>query len=191
MVLQAPLTITFCADWHRNREWLRIRNAKDNFNNLIGYHVAAFDAIILSQSVCLGFEALGFGVCYMGTTLHSMAELADFFGLPDTCLPVTSIVVGYPDEDPPKRDRLPLRAFLHEETYHTSTESEILDIFEKREINGWNRYMSYPDLKAIIEERGINSLAQFYTSEVKYDPDVFRTDSARLRLLLEEKHFLP
>lgn len=41
MILQAPLLITFCADWHRTREWFKRRGARDNFNNLLGYHVAA------------------------------------------------------------------------------------------------------------------------------------------------------
>ncbi|HEY5309550.1 MAG TPA: nitroreductase family protein, partial [Casimicrobiaceae bacterium] len=30
-VLQAPLVITFCTDWHRTREWLKKRGARDNF----------------------------------------------------------------------------------------------------------------------------------------------------------------
>jgi nitroreductase len=191
MVLQAPLVVTFCADWFRTREWLHRRGARDNFNNLIGYHVAAFDAIILSQSVCLGFEAQGLGICYMGTTLHSMTEIAEFLELPDTCLPVTTIVVGYPAEDPPKRDRLPLRAFLHDETYHRPSVAELEAIYEQREVKGWARYMAYPELKARIEALGITSLAQFYTSEAKYDPETFREDSEKLRALLEAKHFLP
>lgn len=191
MVLQAPLVITFCADWFRTRQWLQKRGARDNFNNLLGYHVAAFDAIILAQNVCLGFEAQGMGICYMGTTLHSMTEIAEFLDLPDTCVPVTSIVVGYPDEDPPKRDRLPLAAFLHDETYQHPTEEQIEKTYKEREVRGWQRYMSFPEMKAEIEARGITSLAHFYTSEIKYDPDVFREDSAKMRALLEEKHFLP
>jgi len=190
-VLQAPLVVTFCADWHRTREWLKKRGARDNFNNLLGYHVAAFDAMIVAQNVCLGFEALGIGICYMGTTLHSMGDIADFLDLPDTCVPVTTIVAGWPAEDPPKRDRLPLHAFLHDETYHRPTEAELDAIYEQREVRGWARYMAYPELKARIEEMGITSLAQFYTSKAKYDPEVFREDSVKLRALLEAKHFLP
>jgi hypothetical protein len=191
MVLEAPLVVTFCADWFRTREWLRRRGARDNFNNLIGYHVAAFDAMIVAQNVCLGFEARGLGICYMGTTLHSMGAIAAFLDLPDTCLPVTTIVVGYPNEDPAKRDRLPLAAFLHDETYHRPSEAELDAIYEQREARGWARYMAYPELKAKIEALGITSLAQFYTSTAKYDPDDFREDSATLRALLESKHFLP
>jgi nitroreductase len=191
MVLQAPLVVTFCADWFRTREWLRKRGARDNFNNLLGYHVAAFDAMIVAQNVCLGFQAHGLGICYMGTTLHSMAEIADFLDLPDTCVPVTTIVAGWPDEDPAKRDRLPLSAFLHDEKYQRPSDAELEAIYEQREVRGWARYMAEPELKARVEAIGITSLAQFYTSKAKYDPDVFREDSAKLRALLEAKHFLP
>jgi nitroreductase len=191
MVLQAPLVVTFCADWFRTRSWLRRRGARDNFNNLLGYHVAAFDAMIVAQNACLGFQAHGLGICYMGTTLHSMTEIAEFLGLPDTCVPVTTIVVGWPDEDPAKRDRLPSSALVHDERYHEPTAEELEAIYAQREVRGWARYMSDPETKARIEAMGITSLAHYYTSKVKYDPDIFREDSAKLRALLEARHFLP
>lgn len=190
MVLEAPLIVTFCADWFRTREWLKLRGARDNFDNLIGYHVAAFDAIIVAQNVCLGFEAHGLGICYMGTTLHSMEKIADFLDLPDTCVPVTTIVVGYPAEDPKKRDRLPISCFIHDEVYHRPTNVEIEEIYREREVKGWERYMAHPEIKKRIEEMGIDSLAQYYTSKAKYDPDEFRIDSENLRKFLEAKHFL-
>ena len=191
MVLQAPLVVTFCADWFRTREWLRRRGARDNFNNLLGYHVAAFDAIIVAQNVCLGFQAHGLGICYMGTTLHSMTAIAEFLELPDTCVPVTTIVVGRPAENPAKRDRLPMSALVHDERYREPTGEQIEAIYAQREIRGWQRYMSDPETKARVEAMGITSLAHYYTSKAKYDPDIFREDSAKLRALLEAKHFLP
>lgn len=190
MVLQAPLVITFCADWFRTREWLKLREARDNFNNLVGYHVAAFDTMLLAQNVCLGFEANGLGACYMGTTLYSMREIGELLELPDTCVPVTTIVVGYPDEDPPKRDRLPLGAFMHCEKYRMPTAAEIEEIYEQREVKGWKRYMDHPEIKAKIERAGIKSLAAFYTSKVKYDPDYFVETSEKIKLYLAEKGFL-
>ena len=71
------------------------------------------------------------------------------------------------------------------------TDDELDAIYARREVAGWARYMAHPELKAKIESLGITSLAQFYTSEAKYDPDAFRRDSGKLRSLLEAKHFLP
>ena len=149
MVLEAPLVMTFCADWHRTRSWLRQRGARDNFNNLLGYHVAAYDAMIVAQNVCLGFEARGLGICYMGTTLYALAELVEFLQLPETVVPVTSIVAGYPAEDPPKRDRLPgPGAGARRDLPSAPTSAEIDAIYAEREVRGWQRYMAMPELKA-------------------------------------------
>ncbi len=190
MILQAPLVMTVCADWHRTRVWLRQRGARDNFANLLGYHVAAYDAMIVAQNICLGFEARELGICYMGTTLFSLPQLVDFLQLPETVVPVTSIVVGYPAEDPAKRDRLPTGALLHDEVYRAPQPAEIDATYAEREVRGWQRYMGMPELKAQIEAEGITSLAMFYTSRIKYDPDYFGPKSAEIRALLERQGFL-
>ena len=191
MVLQAPLVVTFCADWYRTRAWLRLRGARDNFSNLLGYHVAAFDAMIVAQNVCLGFEARGYGICYLGTTLSAMDEISELLGLPETCAPVTTVVVGVPDEDPGKRDRLPTRAFLHSEAYRLPDGPELEAVYAEREVRGWARYMAIPEVRARLEASGIRSLAEFYTSEIKYDPAAFAETSRRIAAFLERKGFLP
>jgi nitroreductase len=192
MVEQAPLVLTFCADTFRTREWLARRGARLNFGNLIGWHVAAFDAIIFAQTAALALEAQGLGICYMGTTLHAMREIADFLELPSHCLPATSMVVGWPDEAPATRDRLPMAAWCHDETYRRPDGEALDDLFRDREVAGWARYRALgPEFAARMDELGITSLAQFYTSDIKYAPERFREDSDRLRALLEERGFLP
>ena len=192
MVEQAPLVVTFCADTFRTRQWLAQRGARLNFANLIGYHVAAFDAIIVAQTAALAFESHGLGICYMGTTLHSMRGIADFLELPPNCLPVTSMVVGWPAESPPQRDRLPAAAYLHDEVYQRPSSAQIDERFAAREQRGWARYRAMgPEVIRRMDELGITSLAQFYTSDMKYAPAPFERDSQALRELLEERGFLP
>ena len=191
MVLQAPLVLTFCADTLRTRRWLAHRGARLGFADLISWHVAAFDAVIVAQSVALALESRGLGICYMGTTLHSMGAIAEFLGCPETCLPVTSMVVGWPAEAPPARDRLPMSAWLHDEQYQDATPETIERDFAERERRGRERYMTLaPEMAQRWQAHGITSLAQFYTSPLKYDPDVFARDSAALRALLEARGFL-
>jgi nitroreductase len=192
MVLQAPLVLTFCADTFRTRQWLTQRGARLNFGNLLAYHVSSFDAIILSQTVALALESCGMGICYMGTTLHSMTEISDFLECPDHCVPVTSMVVGWPAEKPAQRDRLPGAAWIHNERYQRPSEDDINRSFKDREVAGWNRYRSMGDeVVRHMDELGISSLAQYYTSDMKYAPQVFERDSEKLRLLLQAKGFLP
>lgn len=190
MINQAPLLITFCADTFRTRRWLRLRGARDNFNNFEGFLVSAFDAIILSQSVALAFESQGLGICFLGTTLWRADEIADLLELPETCVPVTSLVVGYPDENPNKRDRLPLRALVHNERYQKRGDEEFLELYADREVKGWQRYRAMGgEIITEMERLGITTLAQYYTSEIKYPPEHSIEVSRRWHALLKEKGF--
>jgi len=192
MVLQAPLVLTFCADSFRTREWLAQRQARAGFADFLSWHVAAFDAIILSQTAALAFESHGLGICYMGTTLHAMGAIADYLEMPPNCLPVTSMVVGWPAEKVAQRDRLPPAAWIHDERYQRPTPADIDARFGERERRGWERYRAMgPEMVQRMQDHGVTSLAQFYTSKVKYDPDQFAQDSAALRVLLEARGFLP
>lgn len=191
MVLQAPLVMTFCADVFRTRAWFAANQARDNFANFIGWHVAVVDAIIVAQNVCLGLESRGLGICYMGTTLHAMGEIARFLELPETCLPITSLVVGYPDEAPTPRDRLPLQAYLHNERYQQPSAEELQALYAQRDQKSWERFMSIPSLKAMAEENGFTTVAQFYTCKEKYDPDEFKRDSESLLSTLKTSGYLP
>jgi nitroreductase len=191
MVLQAPLVLTFCADSHRTRQWLAQRDARPGFSDFISWHVAGYDAIILAQTTALALESHGLGICYMGTTLHSMGAIADFLECPDNCLPVTSMVVGWPDEVLARRDRLPGTAWIHEERYQRPSAADIDARFAERERSGRERYLSMgPEMAAMWAEHGITSLAQYYTSKIKYDPDRFAEDSAALEALLRARGFL-
>lgn len=191
MVEQAPLLITFCADTRRTRDWLALHRARDNFDNFQGFLVAAFDALILAQSCALGFEARGLGICYLGTTLNNAAAIAEYLELPASVFPVTSLVVGWPDEQPAPRDRLPLAAYVHEERYRRHDDAALDTLFAQRDQAGLLRYQSMgADMRARWEALGLRSLAQFYTSELKYSPEALRGCSRELLALLERQGFM-
>ncbi|MCP4427863.1 MAG: NADPH-dependent oxidoreductase [Chloroflexi bacterium] len=167
MVLEAPVLITFCADFHRMRRWLKISDAPDNFDNFMSFMVAAIDATLASQNVALAAESRGLGICYMGSTLANCDEIGRILRLPPNVVPIVGFSLGYPDENPALRDRLPLDGLVHHETYQDYTDERIAEIYEERNVKGWNRYMSAPRLRKLIEESGVKNLAQVYTV-VKY-----------------------
>ena len=167
MVLEAPLLLTFCADFNRMRQWLRISDAADNFDNFMSFMIAAIDAILVSQNVALAAESKGLGICYLGSTFSDCDQVGRILALPDNVVPVVGFTLGYPNEDPPLRDRLPLDGLVHYETYQDYDDERIAEIYRQREVNGWDRYMSYPRLRKLIIDSGVKNLAQVYT-EVKY-----------------------
>ena len=167
MVLDAPVLLTFCADFHRMRHWLRLSNAPDNFDNFMSFMIAAIDAVLVSQNAALAAEAHGLGICYMGSTLANCDQIGAILKLPANVIPVVGFSLGYPDEAPALRDRLPLAGLVHNETYQPYTDAAVEQVYQQREEAGWARYMRSPHLRQMIEESGVENLAQVYTA-VKY-----------------------
>ncbi|NIM92329.1 MAG: NADPH-dependent oxidoreductase [Anaerolineales bacterium] len=188
MVLDAPVLLTFCADFHRMRHWLRISHAPDNFDNFMSFMVAAIDAILVSQNVALAAESKGLGICYLGSTLANCNQIGKILKLPKNVVPVVGFSLGCPDEDPALRDRLPLNGLVHEETYQDYTDERISEIYIQREQLGWDRYMTFPRLRSMIEESGVENLAQVYTV-VKYTRESHQRHSKRILKYLEDQDF--
>jgi len=101
-------------------------------------------------------------------------------------------VVGWPAEAPAQRDRLPASAWIHDERYAKPTPQTVERDFAEREVRGRQRYLSFgPEMQKLWDEHGITSLAQFYTSRIKYYPDAFRGFSDEIREGLEKRGFFP
>lgn len=189
MVLEAPLLLTFCADFHRMRQWLRISHAADNFDNFISFMIAAIDAILVSQNVALAAEAEGLGICYLGSTFANCDQVGQILELPSNVVPVVGFTLGYPNEDPAPRDRLPLDGLVHHDTYQDYSDDRIREIYQERESKGWERYMSYPRLRKLIIDSGVENLAQVYT-EVKYSRRSHQEFSRKVLSYLEAQDFM-
>lgn len=189
MVLEAPILITFCADFHRMRQWLRISHAPDNFDNFMSFMIAAIDAILVSQNVALAAESEGLGICYLGSTFSNCNQVGRILELPDNVVPVVGFTIGYPNEDPAPRDRLPLDGLVHQETYQDYSDERIAEIYREREVKGWERYMSYPRLRKLIIDSGVENLAQVYT-EVKYSRRSHQEFSKKVLNYLKQQNFM-
>ena len=189
MVVDAPVFLTFCADFNRMRRWLKLKKAADNFDNFFSFLIGAIDAILVSQTVALAAESRGLGLCYLGSTLANADKISAILNLPKNVFPVTGFSLGIPDEQPALRDRLPFSGLVHWETYQDYSNQEILDIYNERDIKGWQRYMKSKWLKEQVDEKEIENLAQLYT-QVKYTRTSHQDFSRKLLTFLEEQEFM-
>jgi nitroreductase len=157
MVLEAPMLLTFCADFNRFNLWCRQRNAVPGYDNFLSFFTAAIDALIASQNAAVAAEAHGLGICYLGTTTYQADKLIGFFDLPKGVVPVTTLVVGYPAEDPELTDRLPVEAVVHYEKY-TDYSSEMIDqLYAEKE--------QLPQTARLLEENQLENLAKIFTEK--------------------------
>jgi nitroreductase len=172
MVLEAPVVLTFCSDVFRMREWIRVNNSKQSFDDLLGFLTGAVDAVIAAQTICLAAESADLGICYMGTTWWSADRLIELLALPPGVFPVTSLVLGYPAENPPLRDRLPLELIVHQGRYRRLTDAEIVAHHAERERTAWARYNANAALRERLAEAGLTRVTDFYTSKFKYSKEL-------------------
>jgi len=180
MVLEAPLVLTFCADVFRMREWIRVNDSKQSFDDFLGFLTGTVDAVIAAQTISLAAESVGLGICYMGTTWWAADEIIDLLALPKGVFPVTSLVIGYPAENPGLRDRLPLELMVHQEKYHCLSDEEIRVGHAEREEKAWARYTAIDSVRQKLAEAGITKVTDYYTSEFKYSKELHRRVSEML-----------
>lgn len=59
MVLEAPVHLTFCADFNRFTKWCKQRNADPGYDNFLSFFTGAIDALLAAQNAALAAEDMG------------------------------------------------------------------------------------------------------------------------------------
>jgi len=159
VVTEAPVLLTFCADFNRFNKWCLLGNAEPGYDNFLSFVTASIDALLVAQTVCVAAESKGLGICYLGTTTYMAHKIIEVLKLPKGVVPITTVTMGWPAEIPEQVDRLPLEAILHNEVYSDYSEEEITRFYSEKE----NR----SDSKQFIAENNKETLAQVFT-DVRY-----------------------
>ena len=181
MVKQAPVVLTFCADFNRFSRWCLLRNAEPGYDNFLSFVTAAIDALLVAQNVCVAAEDAGLGICYLGTTTYMADRIIEILEIPEGVVPVTTVTLGYPDEDPGLTDRLPLEAVVHRETYSDYSDADIEDHYREKELI--NSYQEF------VKENNKETLAQVFT-DVRYRKEDNVLFSKSLLKVLEKQGFM-
>jgi len=159
MVTEAPVVLTICADFNRTSQWARCRKADPGYDNFLSYQNACIDALLYTQTLCNLMDEEGLGYCYLGTTVYMPQLIIDALQLPQLVMPVATLTVGWPAEQPPLTDRLPLASFVHEETYHDYTPADIDTYYNNKE--------QLPENRHFVEINHKETLAQVFT-DIRY-----------------------
>jgi len=159
MIKQAPVVLTFCADFNRFNKWCNLRGAEPGYDNFLSFFTAAIDALLVAQNVCVAAEDAGLGICYLGTTTYMAGKIIDVLDLPKGVIPVTTVTLGYPDEQPELTDRLPLEAVIHYDKYSDYSDEDIDKHYQTKELITSNQ--------EFVKENNVESLAHVFT-DVRY-----------------------
>ncbi|MBP5778304.1 MAG: nitroreductase family protein [Prevotella sp.] len=182
MVTEAPVVLTICADFNRTSFWAKCRNAVPGYDNFLSYINAATDALLYTQTLCNLMDEEGLGYCYLGTTVYQPQQIIDILQLPKLVMPVATLTVGWPAEEPELSDRLPLESFVHQETYHDYMGKDIDTYYDEKE--------HLPENQQFVRINQKETLAQVFT-DIRYTKKDNEAMSRELILTLIRQGFLP
>lgn len=181
MVTGAPVMLTICADYRRTTLWAENRKAHPGYDNILSFMNAATDALLFTQTFCNLAEEEGLGTCFLGTTVYMPKMIIDTLKLPKLVMPVATITLGWPDEQPALSERLPLRSIIHQEAYEDYTPEKIDDFYEEKENLEVN--------KEFVHINNVETLAQVFT-DIRYTKKDCETLSKGLLDALKNQGFL-
>ena len=157
MAIDAPVVLTICADVNRFHKWCELRNAGTAYDNFLWFLTGTIDATIVTQNICVAAESQGLGICYLGTANYNAPEIAEFLHLPKGVVPVTTITLGYVDEQPEQTERLPLEGVVHHEVYNDYSDEDINRIYKDKEALSFS--------KDLVKTNEVENLAQVFTQK--------------------------
>ena len=181
MVKEAPVVLTICADFRRTSQWARCRQAEPGYDNFLSFINAATDALLFTQTLCNLMDEEGLGYCYLGTTVYMPTMIIDTLKLPQLVMPVATLTVGWPAEEPPLSDRLPTDSFIHSETYCDYTPQAIDTYYKDKE--------QLPENQHFVEINHKATLAQIFT-DIRYTKKDNEAMSEGLLAALKQQGFL-
>lgn len=181
VVIDAPVLITFVADFNRFSKWCLNNHAEPGFNNFQSFFTAAIDALLVAQNVCIAAESHGLGICYLGTTTYNAKEIIELLNLPSLTFPVTTVAMGYPDIIPDLTDRIPLNGVVHYESYHDYNEVQIRELYYYKE--------NLEEMKKFVADNQKETLAQVFT-DVRYKKPDNEFFSVKMLDTLKSQGFL-
>ena len=181
MVTGAPLVLTFSADYRRTTLWAEQRQATPGYDNPLSFVNSMTDALLFCQTFCNLAEEEGLGCCFLGTTVYQPQSIIDTLQLPELVFPVATITLGWPDENPPLSDRLPVSTIIHEETFHDYSAADIDKAYAYKE--------QLDENKEFVKINNKQTLAQVFT-DCRYTKADCEAMSETLLEALRKQKFL-
>lgn len=179
----AAVVVVALVDQYRMMRWLALNDAPFYNDQLANVLVPFWDATIVLQNMVIAAESLGLGTVYIGGSLGM--DMQTILGAPEYTTPAGMVCIGWPDEEPLPRPRLPLEAVVHRNSYHIPTDDEVRAHHAEKDA----RWELVPDeKKEALAARGVTNFAQMRTIG-HYTPEFTADRSAEIMANLRRGRF--
>lgn len=172
-VKEAPVFLVFCADMQRHQLACDMHDAAMLSGFTEQFLTASIDCALFAQNVLIAAESLGLGGCYIGAVRNKIAEVDELLELPDKVYPVFGMCLGYPDQNPEIKPRLPLGVVLKQHRYSDDGDRQRITEYDElvrhyyrtrtggTKDNSWSEQISdmlvkeaRPHMRAFLQSKG-------------------------------------
>ncbi len=123
-----PVFLAICADISRLGQACEKHGGKLAVNLELSM-VSMVDAALVGMSASTAAESFGLGTVMIGGIRNDPEEAAQLLGLPEGAFVLFGLCMGWPDEQPPQKPRLPEKAIIHYERYGDT--GDVLESYDR------------------------------------------------------------
>lgn len=123
--------MVFCADLKRAGNYCEEYGKPFEGDFTEHFIIATVDVALMAQSLVTAAESVGLGICYIGGIRNNPGPVSELLELPKGVYPVFGLCLGYPDQDPEIKPRLPLSVILKEESYNEEGDKESITDYDE------------------------------------------------------------
>ena len=156
--------LVFCADFYRvSIAFEKAGKTKEDFekymSNIDTLIIGSHDVGISMQNATVAAESMGLGTVDIGAIRYKSLEITKELNLPKYCIPICGLCIGYPDDDPGLKPRLPPKAMCFENKYNVENAKTGVDEYDEI----MKKYLAERDSNA-RDSNWSKSIAGAYTS---------------------------
>ncbi len=119
-----------CADLKRAGNYCREYGKPFEGDYTEHFIIATVDVALMAQSLVTAAESVGLGICYIGGVRNNPRQVSDLLKLPRGVYPVFGLCLGYPDQNPELKPRLPASVIVKDETYNEDGDAEAIRAYD-------------------------------------------------------------
>jgi len=114
--------LVFCADMNRASRCCDWHGVEANTGFTEQFIIATVDVALVAQNIVVAAESAGLGICYIGALRNNPAAVSAVLDLPHDSYAVFGLCLGWPDQNPEVKPRLPLDIVFRENSYGTASD---------------------------------------------------------------------
>jgi len=184
----APLWIVVCADLHRHLKAARLTGVDYDFTGIVPFTFGVLDAALSLENMVIAAEALGLGSVIIGSVIEHPQKVKEILELPEHCLALSIICVGYPKKKQGTREKWDNRIIACRNRYADINVKDVSNYWRKfvsNELNRGKKTVSEAEIDKFCAER---SYGKHYSNH--YTEKFVKATNKKLMDYLKNQGFL-